>query len=72
MRKIKVKVVANAKRQRVVAEGEALKVYVNAPAVEGRANKALVNFLAEYFKIKKSGIKIISGKKSREKIVQVG
>lgn len=72
MRKIKVKVIANAKRERVVAQGEILKAYVSAPAVEGKANKALINLLAGYFKIKKSGIKIVSGEKSREKIVQIG
>lgn len=51
--------------------GEHLKIKVNAPPVEGKANEALVHFLADYFDIPKTTIKIISGEKSRLKTVSI-
>ena len=44
-----------------------LKVRVNAPPVEGAANKACCDFLAKFFGIAKGRVQIISGAKSREK-----
>lgn len=44
-----------------------LKVNINAPAVDGKANSALINFLAKYFHLRKSAIELISGETSREK-----
>ncbi len=48
---------------------EAVKVRIQAPAVEGAANKALVKFLAKSFKIPKSKIVIKSGETSKFKTV---
>lgn len=39
--------------------------------VEGMANKTLIDFLAKYFKIQKKYIKIVSGFKSRNKIIEI-
>jgi len=64
---IRLKVVPNAKRN----EFKNGKVYLTAPAVEGKANRALVEFLAEHFGVKKREIKIIRGLKSRNKVVQI-
>jgi len=47
------------------------KVYMYEPAVEGRANKKLVEILADYFNVKKSDISILSGLKTRNKIVSI-
>jgi uncharacterized protein (TIGR00251 family) len=66
-----VKVVPNAKQQKIIEEAGRLKVYLNAPALEGRANQALVEFLAEHFNVKKKQIKIIRGEKNREKVVEI-
>jgi len=68
---LNVKVVPNAKKELLKQESGRVKVYLNAPAVEGKANKALVEFLAKYYKIKKSSISIIRGEKAREKVVQI-
>lgn len=68
---IKVKVVANAKRIEIKKENERYKVYLTAPAVEGKANKMLVEVLAEHFGVKKSQVRIVRGEKSRDKVVQV-
>ena len=45
-----------------------LKIAVQAPPVEGRANSALIKFLAETFGLPKSQVEIISGELSRSKV----
>jgi uncharacterized protein len=57
-----------AKRTEVAGvHGNALKVRVAAPALEDRANDALVEFLAERFGVPKRNVTLLSGHKSREK-----
>ena len=68
---LNVKVIPNAKKQSAKQEGQRLKVYLMAPAVEGKANKALTDFLAEYFNVKKSAVSILRGEKSREKVIEI-
>jgi hypothetical protein len=55
----------------VYGEGPAaqLKIAVQAPAVEGRANSALTSFLAELFGITKTQVDIVSGELSRSKVL---
>jgi uncharacterized protein len=67
-----IKVIPNAKREKLVEEAGRFKVYLNAPAVDGKANEALIVFLAEHFGKKKRDITIIRGLTSREKIVEIG
>jgi uncharacterized protein (TIGR00251 family) len=71
MAKINVKVIPNAKRERLVEEPGRLKVYLTARAVEGKANAALIDFLAEHFGVKKSSISIVRGLTAREKVVEI-
>jgi uncharacterized protein (TIGR00251 family) len=54
----------------VYGEGVAaqLKIAVQAPPVEGRANLALAAFLAETFEVTKSSVELISGELSRSKV----
>lgn len=54
----------------IYGEGEAaqLKVAVQAPPVEGRANEALIAFLAEMFGIPKRSVELVSGELSRSKV----
>lgn len=47
--------------------GDALKIRVAAPALEDRANEALIAFLAERFQVPKRNVTLLSGGKSREK-----
>jgi len=49
----------------------ALKIRLQAPAVEGRANEALCEFLAEILKRPKSAVRILAGDRSRTKRVEV-
>ena len=71
MATVRVRVVPNAKRNEVKKEGEGLKVYLSAPAVEGKANKALIKILAEHFRVKKSQVKIVRGTNSRDKTIKI-
>lgn len=48
-----------------------IKIKVNSPPVDGKANDALILFLSEFLNIPKSTIKIISGKKSRIKKISI-
>ena len=54
----------------VYGEGDAaqLKIAVQAPPVEGRANEALIAFLAETFGIPKRSVELVSGESSRSKV----
>lgn len=49
--------------------GERLKVRLAARALDGKANEALVAFLAEHYKVPKRNVRIASGLKSRRKRV---
>ena len=54
----------------IYSEGPAaqLKIAVNAPPVEGRANSALISFLAELFAIPRNQVEIVTGELSRSKV----
>ena len=69
---IQVRVIPNAKKNEVKEFGNGIKAYLTAPAQEGKANKALLELLAEHFNVKRSKIKIVKGVKARNKVVQVG
>jgi len=47
--------------------GERLKLRLAARALDGKANEALVAFLAEHYKVPKRNVRIASGLKSRQK-----
>ncbi len=68
---INVKVITNARKNAIKNDEGIIKVYVNAPPVKGKANKALVKLLAGHFKIKKVDIKIVKGEKSKFKTLEI-
>jgi uncharacterized protein (TIGR00251 family) len=51
--------------------GGALKVRLRAPALEDRANGALVEYLAELLKTPRSAVRILSGERSRTKRIEI-
>lgn len=69
--KIDVKVIPGAKRNAMKIESVPVKVYLTAPAVDGKANKALIEFLSDYYKITKSNISIRKGLKTRYKTINI-
>lgn len=61
-----------AKRTELAGQhGDALKIRLAAPPVEGRANQALVAWLAERLRVPKRDVTLVSGETSREKRVRV-
>ena len=61
-----------AKRTEVAGVyGEALRIRVAAPAVEGNANAALIAFLAEAFGVPQRAVTVVRGDTARRKIVRV-
>jgi len=69
--RISVRVVPNARKERVEAFASGLKVYVTAPAIEGKANKRLIEVLSKHLKVRKSSLSIVKGTSSRDKIIEV-
>jgi len=70
--KLAVKAVPNAPRSELVGWlGEALKVKVRAPALEGRANDELCRFLAERLGLPRRAVAVAVGETSRQKLVQI-
>ena len=72
MAALRVHVVPNAKIDQVVGEhGGAIKIKLRAPAVEGKANAALIIFLAEQLNVSAQTIVLLRGQKSREKLIRI-
>ena len=64
--------IPNAKIDKVIGEhGDAIKIKLRAPAVEGKANTALRKFLAEKLSIPQRAIVLEHGEKSRDKVIRI-
>ena len=70
---IKIRVSPNAKRSGFEGlwNDTHLKLALRAPAVDGKANEAVIDFLSDFFHVKKSQIQIISGQTNRCKIIRL-
>jgi len=67
-----IRVHPRAKKNAITGElGEALKVALTAPPIDGRANEACVEFFAKLFAVQRSAVSIASGETSRKKIIRV-
>jgi uncharacterized protein (TIGR00251 family) len=67
-----VKVHPRAKKNAIAGEvGDALKVALTAPPVEGKANEACIRFLAQTLDLPHSSVTIASGDSSRHKVIRV-
>jgi len=69
---LELKTIPNAPRNEIVGWlGAALKIKVHAPALEGRANDELIEFLAEKLGVHRRSVTLLRGDKSRQKVVQI-
>ncbi|MDQ7799622.1 MAG: DUF167 domain-containing protein [Candidatus Edwardsbacteria bacterium] len=69
--RLNLKIVPNAKQEKIVPEGDVYKVYIPAPAVDGKANAYLIKFLAKHFGVRKSAVTLVRGETSRHKVVEI-
>ena len=61
-----------AKKNAVTGElGDALKISLTSPPVEGRANEACIAFFAEFLNVPRSSVTIAAGESSRNKLIRV-
>jgi len=60
-----------SKNEMVGIQEDALRIRIAATPVEGKANKALIQFLAKHFGVKRSQVEILSGHTSRIKTIHV-
>jgi uncharacterized protein (TIGR00251 family) len=67
-----VRVQPRAKKNAIVGElGDALKITLTAPPVEGRANGACIEFFANLLEVPRSSVSIASGESGRRKVIRV-
>ena len=67
-----VKVHPRAKKNAITGEvGDALKLALTAPPVDGKANEACVDFFAKLLKVSRSSVTIAAGQTSRNKVIRV-
>lgn len=69
--KIQVKVKPNSKTEEISQEGDSFIVKVKEPPKEGKANQAVIKLLAEHFGVPRSHVRILSGFKSKNKVIEV-
>ena len=68
-----VRVHPRAKKNAITGElGDALKLSLTTPPIEGRANEACIEFFAKLLKVPQSSVTIASGQTSRNKVIRVG
>ena len=67
-----VKVKPNSKKQTIEESTDgSLTVHLKSPPVDGKANKELIEVLAEKFNVRKSSIRIKSGLSSKTKLIEI-
>lgn len=66
---VNLRISPNAKKNEIIKDGDIIKVKITALPVDGKANKALVEFFAKNFKIPKTSIEILKGETSKEKTI---
>lgn len=70
--RLRLRVQARARRDEVAAVRDGvLLVRVNAPALEGRANRAVVKVIADWIGAPPSSINVIRGERSRDKVIEI-
>lgn len=71
MKIISVRVYTNSKKPRIVKEEGFYRVWLKEKPVDGLANKALIEVLADFLDLPKSSVLIKSGDKNRNKLIEI-
>jgi uncharacterized protein (TIGR00251 family) len=68
---VDIKVIPKSSRNMIKVEAGRLKAYLTVAPEKGKANQALVELVAEYYKVKKHQVRIVKGERSALKVVSV-
>ncbi len=68
---INVRVIPRARVQKIVVDGDTLRVYTNAAPTDGAANVAVIKMLSKHYDVPKSRISIIRGETSHDKVIEI-
>ena len=67
--RFQIKVSANSKKNSIDFEADFIKLKISKPAVDGKANKEIINYLSDILNLPKNNIKILNGEKSSLKML---
>ena len=70
-KRISIKVKAGSREEKVLPSPKGWVISVKSPAKEGKANEAIINVIAKHFSVSKSRVRIKSGLRSKNKIVEI-
>lgn len=68
---VQIKISPNASKNEIIKDDTGIKIKLTAQPIEGKANKALIEFLSKQFKISKTSISIIKGETSKDKTLLI-
>ena len=68
---VQIKISPNASKNEIVKDETGIKIKLTAQPIEGKANKALIEFLSKQFKIAKTSIIILKGETSKDKTLLI-
>lgn len=68
---ITIKISPNSSKNEFVENSDCIKLKITAPPVDGKANKAVIEFLSKTFKVPKSYFEIVRGETSKEKSILI-
>lgn len=66
-----IKISPNASKNEIIKTDDGVKLKITAQPVEGKANKAVIEYLSKTFKIPKTSFEIVKGETSKEKTVLI-
>jgi hypothetical protein len=66
---VSIRISPNAKKNEIIKDGEIFKLKITAQPIDGKANKAVIEYLSKQFKIPKTSIKILKGETSKDKTI---
>lgn len=70
--KINIKVHLNSKAEKIEKDNQSVwQIYIKQKPIGGEANKEIIKMLGKYFKVKLNQVFIISGMKSRNKVIEI-
>ena len=68
---LNIKIAPNASKNEIIKSEDGVKLKITAQPIDGKANKAVIEYLSKNFKIPKTSFEIIRGETSKEKTVLI-